>query len=211
MVTVGITNLDLEGAVLELPRDYVLSRSFQNGQVREALLLRADVYDFSSYPKAKGYLEDGRSKITAGVRDWVQVLISAHRPMWEMAAFSLVGKYEGFTHTNATKRVINLKPTAYGLMEAHGYTEKGFSSNSDIFFQKDDHAFTDIIQCDKSGEVPYPNCVHIFEAGAYDVKISYGRKELSRWQDIRNGVTKLLQCFTIKEPVELPDLVRVEE
>jgi len=76
----------------------------------------------------------------------------------------------------------------------------------DIFVHSHKNEVKDIISCSKVGYFPFPNCGHIFEVGAYDVKITYARTELPRWKKLRDGVANLLRCFTIKKPIELPTI-----
>ncbi|WP_417691049.1 hypothetical protein [Roseibium sp.] len=203
LVTAQITNLDIEGAELKFPRDYIFSQPFESGTERDALLLRADVKDFSSYPKAKSYFPDGRSKISAGIRDSMRILITSHLPMSAVLNNIIASKHKIFDYIQSGQIKVESKDTIHNLLVTSGYTADGWMKD-DVFFQLDGDVVTDVIACSVEGQVPNPGCWHIFEAGAYDVKISYNRSELPRWRELRDGAAELLQCFTIKEPFQLP-------
>jgi hypothetical protein len=202
-VTTRINNLDIRGAELEFPEDYVFSRPFADGKERDGLLLRANVYDFSSYSHADSYLESGRSKISSGIRDYLQILIGSFVPMAVIWQRTLANKHKVFGYDEADAKPLRVKNAGHGLLAPSGYLADGFLKD-DIFFQRDDAGVTDIIVCSEMGRVPNPSCRHTFEAGAYDVKITYGRNELPRWQELRDGTEALLQCFTTKTPEQVP-------
>lgn len=202
-VTARISNLDIAGAELQFPVDYVFSLPFTNGAERDGLLLRADAKDFSSYPETKQFLPNGGSKLNAGIRDYVQILITANVPMLNMLKNTLSNKYKVFGHTYSGTAPMNSKGVRDGLLAPTGYVADGFLKD-DIFYQIDQFSITDVIVCSNASRVPNPSCRHTFEVGAYDVKITYGRAELSRWRALREGTAKLLQCFTTKDPRQLP-------
>lgn len=203
LVITRITNLDIQGAELAFPQDYLFSQHFRNNSERGALLLRADTKDFSSYPRAKGYLPNGRSKISAGVRDYMQILITSYIPLPQILNNTLANKYKEFRYTDGPVPPISSESVRFGLSSAHGYTSEGYLKD-DVFFVGNDTDITDVILCSTERQVPLPSCSHIFEVDAYDVKISYSREELPRWKELRRGVAKLLRCFTTKEPTQLP-------
>ncbi|MGS4883479.1 hypothetical protein [Roseibium sp. MB-4] len=202
-VTARINNLDIAGAELQFPEDYLFSRPFKSGEDRDGLLLRADAKDFSSYPEAKQLLPNGGSKLNAGIRDYVQILISAYLPMPVIFKAALTNKYKAFAQIDPGSMRVNYKTVQNGLRTPAGYSADGFLKD-DIFFQEDSSGVTDVIVCSSASRLPNPGCRHTFEAGAYDVRITYGRAELPRWRALRDGTAKLLQCFTTKDPKQLP-------
>ena len=208
LVNTEITNLDIEGAVLEFPEDYVFSLPFKSGELRDALLLRADVNDFSSYPKRKQFLEDGTYKQQVGIRDWMSILVDSKLPLSTIWERRLISAYDDITSENYKEIEVKLKPTTIGLLKPEKPSDT-FLRDRDIFVNKHGADIEDIIMCSKNGSVPSPSCGHIFEVEAYDIQITYARTELPRWKELRNGVSQLLQCFTIEEPIELPN-VKIE-
>ena len=205
LVNTEITNLDIEGAVLEFPQDYVFSLPFKSGELRDALLLRADVNNFSSYPKRKQYLEDGTYKQQVGIYDWMTILVGSKLPMRVMWKRILISSYNDVSHKNYNDTEIPYVPASFGLLKPDKSNENNFRQ-PDIFVHQHKSEVKDIITCSKVESFPFPNCSHIFEVGAYDLKITYARTELPRWKELRDGVSKLLQCFTVNEPIELPNV-----
>lgn len=202
MVSVKIDNSDIAGAVLKFPKEYALS-PIKDGQQRDGLLLRVDIRDFSSYPKRKQYLADGTSKVTAGIRDWMQILISSYIDMDKMALRHVSSAYRHLKFEDPSTDLEG-ELLENGLRNPHHGDDPQLKRN-DVFFNKQNGKITDVILCSKVNSVPFPSCGHRFEAGAYDMKITYSRKELARWQEFKTRTEKLLQCFTIKQPIQQPN------
>lgn len=202
LVIAEITNQDIKNGILEFPKSYLFSVPFRSGEVRRGLLLRANVYDFAPYTERDQYFDDGTSKVSVGVRDSIIILISSMVPLEEMLGRFLVSSYEGVPHKQFD---IDSESANFGLLKPSKiYEEKPRMSN--ILYNVVNGKLLDVIRCNKIGDVPYPGCAHIFEVNNFDVEISYGLEELRKWRDLRANTEKLIDCFTLKAGVQLPEI-----
>lgn len=197
MVTLKITNGDIEGAVMRLPRDYIIGVSYSENSVNETALLRAYNIDFKSYPNSELHLQNGQFKGAVGIYDQLNILISSN---WQppKLALRLISLYYqlGFESTDADLIGSLVK---HGLYKPNHQVSEVYKT--EVLLGKQNKKITDVITCSiNSGS---SQCKHFFEAGAYDVQISYSKTQLSKWQELREGTEKLLQCFTVKEPIQI--------
>lgn len=202
MVTLKITNGDIEGAVMRLPRDYIIGVSYSgNNAVHRTGYFRVYNTDFSAYPNSELHLKNGRFKGAVGIHDGMDILISSYWPMEKLARDSISSHY-GLPF-NSSEVDIQGKLVEFGLYTTRNKKKK--SRGDLVYFAREGNAITDVIRCSPKNPVlkGTPQCSHFFEVDAYDVKIRYANIHLSRWQELRNKTTKLLECFTIAEPTQI--------
>jgi hypothetical protein len=192
-VVVRLENEDVTGAVLEVPRGYVASPDFREGQVRDALILSIWKQSFAPYTQADIRREEQRQKVREGQSDRMTILIHSALPLDIVAKRSVMVGY-GLPADGPIPDMEGV-PLGNGLFAQRPSTRIG-----DVFFAKDDGRMTDIIWCSRPSEVPSPGCTHLFEAGPYDVKASYYRYELPKWQTYKGQIESLLMCLTIHLP-----------
>lgn len=200
MVTVKITNGDIKDAVLKMPRDYVLSAGFGENTTRRALLMRAYNDNFHPYPNSELHLENGQYKGAVGIDDEVNILISSNWPIEKLARDSVSFSYglkfgDPSIDIEGELSQFNLYKMKYKINPVYQKV---------VFLGKENKEITDVIRCTQdNNSAGIPQCTHFFEAGAYDVQIRYPKTQLSRWQELREGTAKLLQCFTVQEPIQI--------
>jgi hypothetical protein len=202
MVTARISNADIDGAVLRVPEDYVRSIAFVDGGERGTLLMKVYPYSFMPYTRADAMLPDGRSKISQGIHDSMSILIGSYWPMPILAARTMAIHYDVDIRNLAAADLEGVKQSngLYRPRHKHRYRW------DDVFLGKTDGRITDVIACSRlEGGIKSPGCGHIFEAGRFDVDLSYPRSRLDDWRALRDRTDKFLNCITVVQPVELPD------
>lgn len=201
MVTLKITNGDIEGAVMRLPRDYITGVGYSENSVNDSALLRAYNTNFRPYPNRELHLKDGRSKTSVGINDKVNILISSNwRP--EILAKRTISSQYKYLRFNDPNTDIEGKLAEHGLYKPNHEIKSIYGM--EVSLGKRKGIITDVISCSQDLEIfASPQCSHLFEAGAYDVKISYAKTQLSRWKELRQNTDKLLQCFTVQEPKQI--------
>lgn len=201
MATMKINNGDIKDAVLQIPRDYIIGVDYSENAINDTALLRAYNDDFRPYPNSELHLENGQYKGAVGIYDELNILISSHWPMKKLALDSISLSY-GLKFTDPS-RDIEGELSQFNLYKARYKINPVYQKV--VFFGKENKEITDVIRCSQSNSSygGSPQCSHLFEAGAYDVQIRYAKTQLSRWQELRNGTAKLLQCFTVQEPIQI--------
>lgn len=198
MITIKITNTDIEGAVLSFPKGYDNSAG-KNTSVRDGVLLRAFNDTFKPYPKSKLLQPNGSSKLLAGIHDKLAILLTAYVPIQKIAENYVSSEYLSSLQSGQITNLDN--PEFRGLFRSPKKSTKGYFQ--DVFLATNENIVTDVISCNKLGSVPIPHCSHIFESNHYDIKITYPRTQFPRWKELKTGTEKLFQCFTIKQPKQI--------
>ena len=210
MVTEKIENSDLTDAELKIPRDYLMSRAI-DGATRDALLLQVWKDSFLPYTMSDAHSADQGKKFKEGRADNLLVLISALKSLDEIAKLKLQLQYplEGDVNENRKQPVsgplIRLNNGITGYRDDNGLIEQEKLPTPravEPIFGVKNGEITDVFQCSQIGDAPFATCNQIFEVGVYDVKISYYRNDLPKWQELKQKTEKLLACLTTKQPKE---------
>lgn len=197
MVTLKITNGDIEGAVMRLPRDYIIGVSYSENSVNDTGQFRVYNDDFNAYPNRELHLKDGRYKGAVGIHDELSILISSNWRPPKLALRNISLLYNlGFESPDAD---LQGELSTFGLYSPRHKISPIYKK--EVFLGKQNNEITDVISCsEKNKPTGIPQCKHFFEARAYDVQLGYPRTQLDRWKEFRNNTNKLLQCFTVQEP-----------
>ena len=195
-----IENGDIAGAELNVPRDYIMSGGFRSGTTRETLLLRVWKDSFLPYTRVDARSKEQRLRFASGIKDDLVILVGSFKHFDTIARMDLSGgNYPlPFNSPDADLKGVLLPNGLYGQKI------KPIPHFSDVYLSRDGERITDIISCDQNGDVPLPGCGHIFEAGPYDLQISYRLNELSHWKMLRDQTAALIGCFTTKMPTQKP-------
>lgn len=200
MVTLKITNGDIEGAVMKLPRDYIIGVGYSENSVNDTGLFRVYNDDFRSYPNSELHLENGQYKGAVGIHDELSILISSNWRPPKLALRNISLLYNlGFENPDAD---LQGERSKFELYSPRHKTSPIYQK--EVFLGKQNNEITDVISCSQKNKTTgTPQCKHLFEARAYDVQLGYARTQLNRWKEFRKNTTKLLQCFTVQEPIQI--------
>jgi hypothetical protein len=195
-ITVKLESRDLTGGVLSLPAPYLMSRA-RDGEVRETLLLSVWRETMLPYTRADLNSDDQRQKYKIGKGEDLTILISPLTDLETIVQRTIRSNYELDTSNSQSKAAASKTTRSDGLV---AQSNRPIPRFDELLFSRDETAVKDVFQCSQLGDVPTPGCTHIFEVGAYDVKISYRRELLDNWRTYKQSVAQLLECFTTDKP-----------
>lgn len=150
-VTVRLENEDISGAILEVPRAYIMSPGFHEASVRSTLILSVWKQNFAPYTYDDTRREAQRDKVRNGRSDQMTILIDPALPLDTIARRSVTGGYGlPYDSPKADLEGIRLGNGLFGQRIAP------LPRRSEVFFGKSDGRITDIIRCRRWGDVPSP-------------------------------------------------------
>ncbi len=190
-ITVNLSNSDIDGAVLRFPKGYEDFAPERNNK-REGISMRVFNDTFASYPDDQLLTKEGKSKSLAGIHDKLSILISTHIPLSKMLEYQL--------EPEQIRRLPNEKKNLHGLIPME--TKRPWMGRDLFVGLHPDNSISDVIRCSKEENATSPQCGHHLEINSYDLKIGYSRTQLHRWQELGQGVGRLLECFTIEQPTQ---------
>jgi hypothetical protein len=197
-VTVRLQSTFITGAELKIPRDYVDSPGFKDGGVREALLLSVWRETFLPYKRQDEISREQRKRYRAGYRDRMVILVANGNPLNLVAKYAVTSEY-GIPVASPDGDLEGiLLPN--GL---YGQRMKATPGWSDVYLGRDGDHVTDVIRCRQRGDVPRPSCMHVFEAGPFDLTIRYPLEALDSWKSYRDRAAAMVLCFTTRMPTRL--------
>jgi hypothetical protein len=196
LITVKLESRDLTGGVLLIPAPYLMSRA-REGEIRETLLLSVWRETMLPYTRADLNSEDQRQKYKIGKGEDLTILISPLTDLETIVQRTIRSNYDLDTSNSKSKATASKTTRSDGLI---AQSNRPIPRFDELLFSRDETAVKDVFQCSQLGDVPTPGCTHIFEVGAYDVKISYRRELLDNWRTYKQRVAQLLECFTTEKP-----------
>jgi len=184
--------MDLEGGEVRLryPAVYADNPKFAAHPRKDTAELFRPVGtdDFEPLP----YGEASRRN-RAGIWNWMYILVNDVLPLEEIAKIALG------VRINDRDKPLELDrsaPAPYGLRELAKIRDY---PDRDVFMELGpDRKVLTVISCseDEPPSVPFPGCSIYFRASDMDVKLTFRRTELYRWQELTSKVETFLACAT---------------
>lgn len=143
-------------------------------------------------------ISEMKGKLARGIQDWMDVLIYDYISLDRVAEASL------FASTRATSKGerLNTLLDQYGLRK-FDIPEELNDRRIDLFFAGDLNNKTDVIHCGRVG--PYgavnPQCEQTTLLQGIKLSLSYSRRYLSEWKNMKDNVALLIHCIVQKKDI----------
>lgn len=194
-----LDNADIGGAELRLPRAYMQSPRMKSGQTSQTLFISVWKDSFLPYTYEDETSQEQLAAVVRGDLASIDILVGSYKPLDAL----LVTRTEDSYSTRGRSKV-SVEGVAFANgLQGQPVAAKGIEQ--EIFHYRSPAGVTDLIRCDKIGVGKFPMCNHILEAGAYDINLTYYRKDLDRWREYRDRASELISCFTVRAPIQKED------